>query len=130
MVDNMKSQSKQLGKMYFTVAAILFGAQILFGLIAGTQFVYSGFLFELLDFNVARMVHINALVVWLLYAMIGSVYYLLPDETKIETVGIGLGKLGFYVLTLAVTQAADLCQKRLSVHTDTFLDIATFPLFY
>ena len=55
MVDNMKSQSKQLGKMYFTVAAILFGAQILFGLIAGTQFVYSGFLFELLDFNVARM---------------------------------------------------------------------------
>jgi len=29
-----------------------------------------------------------------------------------------------------VTQAADLCQKRLSVHTDTFLDIATFPLFY
>jgi nitric oxide reductase subunit B len=103
MVDNMKSQSKQLGKMYFTVAAILFGAQILFGLIAGTQFVYSGFLFELLDFNVARMVHINALVVWLLYAMIGSVYYLLPDETKIETVGIGLGKLGFYVLTLAVT---------------------------
>ncbi len=30
---------------------------------AGTQFVYSGFLFELLDFNVARMVHINALVV-------------------------------------------------------------------
>ncbi len=93
MVDNMKSQSKQLGKMYFTVAAILFGAQILFGLIAGTQFVYSGFLFELLDFNVARMVHINALVVWLLYAMIGSVYYLLPDETKIETVGIGLGKL-------------------------------------
>src|SRR5574344_2793435 len=96
MVDNMKSQSKKLGKMYFTVAAILFG------LIAGTQFVYSGFLFELLDFNVARMVHINALVVWLLYAMIGSVYYLLPDETGIETVGIGLGKLGFYILTAAI----------------------------
>ncbi|QKF73789.1 nitric oxide reductase, large subunit [Aliarcobacter faecis] len=103
MVDNVRSESKKLGIMYFCVAAALFGAQILFGLIAGTQFVFSGFLFEILDFNVARMVHINALVVWLLYAMIGSVYYLLPDETKVETVGIALGKLGFYVLTLAVT---------------------------
>ena len=49
------------------------------------------------------MVHINALVVWMLYAMIGSVYYMLPDETGVETVGIGLGKLGFWVLTVAVT---------------------------
>ena len=98
----MKSQSKQLGKMYLQLQQYFFWCTKLFGLIAGTQFVYSGFLFELLDFNVARMVHINALVVWVLYA-IGSVYYLLPDETKIETVGIGLGKLGFYVLTLAVT---------------------------
>lgn len=102
MVDNIKYESKKLGVMYFCVAATLFGAQILFGLIAGTQFVFPGFLFEVLDFNIARMVHINALVVWLLFAMIGSVYYLLPDETKIETVGIGLGKLGFYILTLAV----------------------------
>ena len=49
------------------------------------------------------MVHINALVVWLLYAMIGSVYWMLPDETGIETVGIKLGNLAFYILTLAVT---------------------------
>jgi nitric oxide reductase subunit B len=60
------------------------------GLIAATQFLYPSFLFEIFDFSVARMVHINALVVWMLYAMIGSVYYLLPDETGIETVGIGL----------------------------------------
>jgi len=49
------------------------------------------------------MVHLNALVVWMLYAMIGSVYYMLPDETGIETVGIKLGILGFWVLTAAVT---------------------------
>jgi nitric oxide reductase subunit B len=103
MANNLTYESKKLGVMYFTVAATLLGAQLLFGLIAGIQFVFPGFLFEVLDFNVARMVHINALVVWLLYAMIGSVYFLLPDETGIETVGVGLGKLGFYVLTLAVT---------------------------
>ena len=102
MANNLTYESKKLGVMYFSVAAALLGAQLLFGLVAGIQFVFPGFLFEVLDFNVARMVHINALVVWLLYAMIGSVYYLLPDETGIETVGVGLGKLGFYVLTLAV----------------------------
>jgi len=97
------NKSKELGMMYFRVAIILFGAQLLFGLVAAFQFLVPGFLFELLDFSVARMVHINALVVWMLYAMIGSVYYMLPDETGVETVGVGLGKLGFWVLTVAVT---------------------------
>ncbi|WP_294958917.1 cbb3-type cytochrome c oxidase subunit I [Sulfurovum sp.] len=96
-------KSKELGMMYFRVAIILFGAQLLMGLIAAIQFIVPGFLFELFDFSVARMVHINALVVWMLYAMIGSVYFMLPDETGVETVGIGLGKLAFWVLTAAVT---------------------------
>ncbi len=103
MLGNLQYESKKLAIMYFTVAAILFGAQLLFGLIIATQYLYPSFLFEILDFSTARMVHINALVVWLLYAMIGSVYWILPDETGIETVGIKLGKLGFYVLTAAVT---------------------------
>lgn len=103
MANNLKFESQKLGVMYFAVAAILFGAQLLMGIVAGIQYLYPSFLFEIFDFNVARMVHINALVVWLLYAMIGSVYYLLPDETGIETVGIKLGKLAFYILTAAVT---------------------------
>jgi nitric oxide reductase subunit B len=103
MANNLKFESQKLAINYFTVAAILFGAQLLMGLIAATQFLYPSFLFEIFDFSVARMVHINALVVWMLYAMIGSVYYLLPEETGIETVGIKLGKIAFYILTAAVT---------------------------
>jgi nitric oxide reductase subunit B len=103
MANSLKYESQKLGTMYFTVAAILFGAQLLMGLIAAIQFLYPSFLFEIFDFSIARMVHINALVVWMLYAMIGSVYYLLPDETGIETVGVGIGKLLFWILTLAVT---------------------------
>ena len=98
-----RDKSKELAMMYFRVAIILFGAQLLMGLIAAFQFIVPGFLFELFDFSVARMVHINALVVWMLYAMIGSVYYMLPDETGIETVGIGIAKLAFWVFTAAVT---------------------------
>ncbi len=97
------NKGKELGMMYFRVAIILFGAQLLMGLIAAIQFLVPGFLFEIFDFNVARMVHINALVVWMLYAMIGSVYFMLSDETGHEGVGLALGKLAFWVLTAAVT---------------------------
>ncbi|WP_201353666.1 cbb3-type cytochrome c oxidase subunit I [Hydrogenimonas urashimensis] len=100
---HLKYESQKLAMNYFRVALVLFGAQLLMGLIAAIQFLYPGFLFELFDFNVARMVHINALVVWMLYAMIGSVYYMIPDETGEEAVAIGLGKLAFWVLTAAVT---------------------------
>jgi nitric oxide reductase subunit B len=50
MVNNIKFESQKLGKMYFTVAAILFGAQLLMGLIAATQFLYPSFLFEIFGF--------------------------------------------------------------------------------
>jgi len=108
MVNSIKTnvlgtKSEQLAMMYYRVAIVLLGAQLLMGLIAATQFIYPSFLFELFDFSVARMVHINALVVWMLYAMIGSVYLLLPSETGIETVAVGIGKLLFWILTAAVT---------------------------
>jgi nitric oxide reductase subunit B len=101
--NHLTNDGQKLGMMYFRVAIVLFGAQLLMGLIAAIQFLYPAFLFEIFDFSVARMVHINALVVWMLYAMIGSVYYMLTDETGHNGVAMGLGKLGFWVLTLAVT---------------------------
>jgi nitric oxide reductase subunit B len=100
---SLKYESQKLGMMYFRVAAILFGAQLLMGLIGAIQFLYPDFLYGLFDFSVSRMVHINALVVWMLYAMIGAVYMMIPEETGLETVAVGLGKLAFWVLTLAVT---------------------------
>jgi len=42
------------------------GKEIGMRLIAAIQFIYPSFLFEVFDFSVARMVHINALVVWML----------------------------------------------------------------
>lgn len=99
----LQNDSQRLAVKYFGVAIVLFGAQLLMGLIAAYQYINPEFLFNLFNFSTARMVHINALVVWMLYAMIGSVYWLLPDETGVDTVGIKLGALGFYVLTAAVT---------------------------
>ena len=94
---------QKLAVKYYAVAVILFGAQVLFGLLSGLQYLQPDFLFGVLDFNVNRMVHINAMVVWLLYGFLGSVYWLLEEESQHEIVGLGLGNLIFWVLTAAVT---------------------------
>ncbi len=103
MLDSANLNGGQkLAVKYFTVAIALFGAQILFGLLAGLQYLYPDFLYGVLDFSVNRMVHINALVVWLLYGFIGATYWLLEDEAQHPVVGLALGNLIFWVLTLAV----------------------------
>ncbi len=100
--NKLQYETQKLAFMYFRVAIILFGAQLIMGLIAAIQFIYPSFLYGIFDFSVARMVHINALVVWMLYAMLGSVYLMIPDETGLEAVGVKLGKLAFWILTAAI----------------------------
>lgn len=87
---------------YFSVAGILFLAQLAFGILSAIQFIWPSFLFEILDFNVNRMVHINAMVVWLLYGFMGSVYWFLEEESGVPMVGLAKGRIAFWVLTLAV----------------------------
>ena len=82
---------------------VLFLAQMVFGLLAAWQFLAPDFLFGVLDFNVNRMVHINAMVVWMLYGFIGSIYWLVEDEAGVPLVGPRLANLTFWVLTAAVT---------------------------
>ncbi len=104
MLDSANLNGGQkLAVKYFTVAIMLFGAQVLFGLLSGLQYLYPDFLYGVLDFSVNRMVHINALVVWLLYGFLGSVYWLLEEESQHEVVGLKLGNLIYWVLTAAVT---------------------------
>lgn len=101
-LDNLNG-GQRLAVKYFTVAVVLFAAQILFGLLAGFQYLYPDLLLGVLDFNVNRMVHLNAMVVWMLYGFIGAIYWLLEDESESEIVGLKLGEFAFYVLTAAVT---------------------------
>ena len=94
--------SQRLALKYFTVAMVLFVVQMLFGLVAGLQFLFPEFLYGMLDFNVNRMVHINAMIVWMLYGFIGSIYWLVEDEAGVELVGAKLANINFWVLTTAV----------------------------
>ncbi|RMD71369.1 MAG: nitric-oxide reductase, partial [Gammaproteobacteria bacterium] len=94
--------AQRLAAKYFVVAFILFGAQLIFGLIVGAQFLNPDFLFGVLNFNTARMVHINAMVVWLLFGFVGSIYFLIEDEAGAKVPFLWLGNLAFWVVTLAV----------------------------
>ncbi|MBP8197382.1 MAG: cbb3-type cytochrome c oxidase subunit I [Chromatiaceae bacterium] len=97
----MKYQSQGVAKLYFMAAIALFVAQILFGLIMGLQYVVGDFLFPEIPFNVARMVHTNALIVWLLMGFMGAAYYLVPEEAERELALPWLAVLMFWVFLIA-----------------------------
>ncbi len=96
-----KYQSQAVAMPYFIAAIGLFVAQILFGLILGLQYVVGDFLFPEIPFNVARMVHTNALIVWLLMGFMGAAYYLVPEESETELHSPWLAKLMFWVFLIA-----------------------------
>ena len=81
----MKYQSQKIAFNYFIIAAVLFGLQIIFGLITGAKYVWDyDPLLNILPFNTSRAIHINLLVVWLLFGFMGGTYYLVPEEAKTE----------------------------------------------
>lgn len=78
----MKYATQRVAFAYFACAMILFGVQIIIGALAGTVYVLPNFLANILPFNVLRMIHTNALIVWLLMGFFGAGYYLIPEEAE------------------------------------------------
>jgi nitric oxide reductase subunit B len=97
----MQYKSQAVAKLYFTAAIGLFVAQILFGLVLGLQYVIGDFLFPHIPFNVARMVHTNALIVWLLMGFMGAAYYLIPEEAETELWSPKLAIALFWIFLIA-----------------------------
>ncbi|MHB1353436.1 MAG: cbb3-type cytochrome c oxidase subunit I [Thiobacillus sp.] len=97
----MKYQSQAVAKPYFIAAIGLFLGQILFGLIMGLQYVVGDFLFPAIPFNVARMVHTNLLIVWLLFGFMGAAYYLIPEESERELHSPKLALAMFWIFLVA-----------------------------
>ena len=100
-MNTLKYQSQAVAKPYFIFAMILFVGQILFGLIMGLQYVVGDIVGGLIPFNVARMVHTNLLIVWLLFGFMGSAYYLVPDEAETELYSPKLAIALFWIFAAA-----------------------------
>ncbi|RMF16648.1 MAG: nitric-oxide reductase large subunit [Gammaproteobacteria bacterium] len=99
----MQYQSQAVAKPYFIFALMLFAGQVLFGLIMGLQYVIGDFLFPAIPFNVARMVHTNLLIVWLLFGFMGAAYYLIPEESQRELHSPKLAIALFWIFAVAGT---------------------------
>jgi nitric oxide reductase subunit B len=97
----MQFKSQAVAKPYFIAAIGLFVGQILFGLIMGLQYVVGDFLFPAIPFNVARMVHTNLLIVWLLFGFMGAAYYLIPEESERELHSPKLALAMFWIFLIA-----------------------------
>ena len=97
----MKYESQSVAKLYFIAAISLFVGQILFGIILGLQYVWGDFLFPYIPFNIARMVHTNLLIVWLLFGFMGAAYYLVPEESQRELHSPKLAKILFWIFLVA-----------------------------
>jgi nitric oxide reductase subunit B len=97
----LKYKSQAVAKPYFIAAIGLFVGQILFGLVMGIQYIYGDFLFPAIPFNVARMVHTNLLIVWLLFGFMGAAYYLVPEESETELWSPKLALAMFWIFLAA-----------------------------
>jgi nitric oxide reductase subunit B len=97
----MQYRSQAVAKPYFIAAIGLFVGQILFGLVMGLQYVWGDFLFPEIPFNVARMVHTNLLIVWLLFGFMGASYFLVPEESERELHSPMLALALFWIFLIA-----------------------------
>ncbi|MBI3531203.1 MAG: cbb3-type cytochrome c oxidase subunit I [Burkholderiales bacterium] len=97
----LKYSSQAVAKLYFIAALGLFTGQIVFGLTLGLQYVIGDLFFPLIPFNIARMVHTNLLIVWLLFGFMGAAYYMIPEESETELYSPLLAKVLFWVFLVA-----------------------------
>ena len=99
----MKYPTQKIALAYFTVALTLFAVQVTLGLVIGYIYVNPNFLSEILPFNVARMLHTNSLIVWLITGFFGAAYFLVPEEAERD---IHSAKLAYLQLAILVIGTA------------------------
>lgn len=99
-------RSQRLAIKYFAAAMVLFGIMIVAGLTAAYQYVNPDFVFNFLPFNLTKILHIDTMIIWLLMGFIGAIYWFLPEELGIETVGIRIAEWLFYVFCAVVAVVA------------------------
>ncbi|HNW65414.1 MAG TPA: cbb3-type cytochrome c oxidase subunit I, partial [Piscinibacter sp.] len=97
----LKFQSQSVSRLYFIAAIGLFVGQIVFGLTLGLQYLIGDLAFPAIPFNIARMVHTNLLIVWLLFGFMGSAYYLIPEEADTELYSPLFAKILFWIFLVA-----------------------------
>lgn len=80
----MKFPSQKVAYWFFATCMLLFSLQIVYGFIMGFAHMGLDGLHAIIPFNVARAVHTNLLVMWLLAGFMGAAYFIIPEECDRE----------------------------------------------
>lgn len=95
----MRYKTQSIAYWYFAVAMVLFGLQIVFGLLSAAKYLGPDPLLYILPFDVTKVIHTNLLIVWVLTGFMGATYWMVPDESRTE---IYSPKLAYIQLVLWV----------------------------
>jgi len=95
----MRYRSQRVAYPYFVVALLLFGLQMVFGLLAAAKYLGPDPLLNLLPFDVVKAIHTNLLLVWLLTGFMGAAYYLVPEESRVELHSVRLAYVQLAIWT-------------------------------
>ena len=78
---------------------VLFGLQLVFGLLSAAKYLGPDPLLYILPFDVTKVIHTNLLIVWVLTGFMGATYWMVPDESRTELHSV---KLAYIQLALWV----------------------------
>ncbi len=102
----MQYQTQNIAKIYWYAALLIFGVQLVFGLVGATIYVLPNLIpVNIMPFNEVRMIHVNCLIVWLLLGFFGAAYYLIPEEAEREIYSPKLAYLQFVIFFFAALAA-------------------------
>jgi nitric oxide reductase subunit B len=95
----MHYRSQQVAYWYFAVAMLLFGLQLVFGMLAAVKYLGPDLLIDVLPFDVTKVLHTNLLIVWVLAGFMGATYWLVPEEsrTELHSTRLAYVQLGLWV---------------------------------
>lgn len=93
----MRYRSQSVAYWYFALAMVLFGLQLAFGLLAATKYLGPDPLLNVLAFDIAKTIHTNLLVVWVLTGFMGTAYWVIPEESRTELYSV---KLAYWQLAI------------------------------
>ncbi len=96
----MRYKSQSVAYWYFALALILFGLQIVFGLLSAAKYLGPDPFLNIMPFDVTKTVHTNLLIVWLLTGFMGATYWMVVDESRAELYSVKLAyiQLGLWAI--------------------------------
>ena len=86
----MRYRTQSVAYWYFALAMILFGLQLVFGLLSAAKYLGPDPLLNLMPFDVTKTIHTNLLIVWVITGFMGATYWIVSDESRTELYSVKL----------------------------------------